>query len=224
MKTSELVFSLILATSASIASAKPSPKAASDVNCIECVDTADIAPEAVTEEKLSADLKSKLGQAAKSVVVLDANDKQVGTFLDLGFVILEKDGQLATLGVRRDGYPPSDFAYTQPGCIGTPIIYWKIYNNSVPTMPGISTNYIRVRNGQGYIRSGITPADTEVIYSVWWDSGSEYGLSESPPDGVWGCDDIPPTAIQDIPDVEGEYAELYDLPVFTPPFRYALSP
>jgi len=220
MKTSKLVFSLILATSASIASAKPPPKAASDVNCIECVDTADIAPEAVTEEKLSADLKNKLGQAAKSVVVLDANDKQVGTIFDArgngATVILDNAGQLYSLGVRGDGYYQGDFAYTQPGCLGIPIIYSSI-NISAPTAPSMITG-VRVRGNQGYIRSGIIPADTEVIYSLWTDGFA------SAPDGVWGCEDVPPTAIQDIPDVEGEYAAPYDLSVFTPPFRYALSP
>ena len=139
------------------------------------------------------------------VVVLDANNKQVGVLLSGGSttasVIVKKDGNTGLLGVRKDGYAQNDFAYLQPGCQGTPIM--EVNRSSMITQ-------VHVRGDQGYTPSGIRPADTDLIYSYWFD-GECFPVD-------------PPIAVGDFPDEDGETAVLYDLSTFTPPFRYATSP
>ena len=176
---------------------------AKNLDCVEYVETTDISDGAVTKEKLSADLQSGLGQ--KTVVVLDANNNQVGTLFDASStsarVIVEKDSNTVLLGVRKDGYAQQDFAYTQADCQGTPIM--EVNYSSMITQ-------VHVRGDQGYTPSGIRPADSELIYSYWFD-GKCFPVD-------------PPIAAADLlPDVDGETAVLYDLSIFTPPFRIVSS-
>ena len=119
MRINKLILALIITAFASNAFAKKPPKpptAARDLDCVECVDTTDVADGAVTSEKLSSDLQGALGQ--KTIVVLDANDNQVGLLLNAfstssATVIIESDGELAQIRINKDGYIQSnDFAYT----------------------------------------------------------------------------------------------------------------
>ena len=208
MKTNYLTTILVLITISLLPAQSYAKKPAEDVDCAECVDTADIADGAVTTEKLSTDLQIGLGQ--KTVVVLDANDNQVGTLFDassnsVARIIVEKDGEIASLAIRKDGYFESDFAYTQDDCLGIPIM--DVNRSSMIT-------HIQVRGDQGYVPSGVRPADSELIYSYWYEGEC---IPVDPPITVGDAGDL-------LPDVDGETAVLYDLSIFTPPFRYATSP
>lgn len=61
MKISILILLLLsVNVSVSVFAAKPPPKPAKNLDCVGCVDTVDIAPQAVTTEKLSQDVQNTL--------------------------------------------------------------------------------------------------------------------------------------------------------------------
>ncbi len=160
--------------------------------------------------KPSADLQGGLGN--KTVVVLDANNNQVGILSNAASnaasVIVEKDGNAGLLRVQKDGYMQTSdnvlLAYTQAGCLGTPII---LDDSSDPVILPVA-----IRDGQGYVPTGISPPVTEFISSAWIEASGK-------------CVTFPATPVDVFIEVYNvEVGSPIDLSGFTPPFRYGTSP
>jgi hypothetical protein len=76
----------------------PPLKTAADVQCDGCIDTTDIADEAVTEQKLSADLQNKLQSTPGMPVVVDGNGALIGNLIGVDSVLRTSLFGLAKLG------------------------------------------------------------------------------------------------------------------------------
>ena len=80
MKKYQLITLILTASiTTNVFAAKPPPKPAKDLDCIECVDTVDIAPQAVTEDKLSQDVQDTLQNANLNDARITANSEDIQT-------------------------------------------------------------------------------------------------------------------------------------------------